>query len=201
MSDTIQVGLTGGIGSGKSTVAKIFEAFHIPCYYADDRAKWLMENDDQLVQELSEAFGTELYTDGKLNREWLANRIFSNPDERNTVNSLVHPAVGRDFAKWTKAQNAPYVLKEAAILFETGGYKASDFNILVTAPEEIRVKRVTQRDGATPEQVRSRMQAQWPDEKKAALADFIILNDENEPLIPQVKQIHEAILLKSDTRD
>lgn len=198
MSKVIQVGLTGGIGSGKSTVAKIFEAFNIPCYYADDRAKWLMEHDDELVSELKGAFGEELYTEGRLNRPWLAERIFNNPEERKTVNALVHPAVGRDFDKWSAEQDSPYVLKEAAILFETGGHVLSDFNILVTAPEDLRIQRVKDRDSSTTEQVKSRMDAQWSDEKKAELADFIILNDEKQPLIPQVKNIHEAILRKSN---
>lgn len=198
----LSIGLTGGIGSGKSTVARVFEDLGIPCYYADDRAKTLMNEDRILRDQLSEHFGPGLYKeDGQLDRQWLAARIFRDEEERSFVNSVVHPAVGRDFERWKLAQDAPYVLKEAAILFETGGYKQSDANILVTAPDRIRIERVIRRDGVTEEQVQARMDAQWSDERKSGLADFIILNDGNEALIPQVSSIHEAILSRANSED
>lgn len=195
------VGLTGGIGSGKSTVARIFEAFGIPCYYADDRAKELMHSDESLQADLIEEFGSDVYQDGTLNRPLLAKIIFENDDARERMNGIVHPAVGKDYEEWQAEQDAPYVLKEAAILFETGGYKQSDANILVTAPEELRLKRVMKRDGADKEQVLARMRAQWSDEKKSKLADFIILNDEDHSLITQVKEIHEALLVRANSKN
>lgn len=197
----LQIGITGGIGSGKTTVAEIFEAFGIPCYYADSRAKALMVEDEEVKSDLIEYFGVELYPDGVLNRPWLAKRIFESEEDRSFVNGVVHPAVGRDFNKWAEEQDAPYVLREAAILFETGGYKLSDANILVTAPEEIRIERVVNRDGVTADQVKARMRAQWSDDHKRKLADFIILNDGNTPLIPQVKHIHETLLSRANQKD
>lgn len=195
----LSIGLTGGIGSGKTTVAKIFEAFNIPVYYADDRAKLLMNEDEQLMSQLIEEFGEELYAGGSLNRAWLAQQIFNNDAARGKVNALVHPAVGRDFSEWLEACDAPYALKEAAILFETNGYLQNDANILVTAPENIRTNRVMERDSATADQVKARMNAQWPDEKKEGLADFVVINDGNHPLIPQVQSIHEALLIRANS--
>lgn len=195
---SLNIGLTGGIGSGKSTVAKIFESLGIPHYSADDRAKWLMSHDADLVEKLTSHFGEQVYLGGELNRPFLAEKIFSNPDERDWVNGVVHPAVARDFERWRASSNAPYVIREAAILFETGGHVLSDSNILVTAPESIRIERVVKRDGVTEDQVKSRMDAQWSEEKKIPLADFIILNDGKNPLIPQVLKIHETILRRAN---
>lgn len=192
------IGLTGGIGSGKSTIAKVFQSLHIPCYYADDRAKSLMNESSEVKDKLTAKFGSEVYKDGTLNRPLLAELIFNNDENRAFVNNVVHPAVAKDFEQWTTEQEAPYVLKEAAILFETGGYKASDFNILVTAPVEVRLQRVMSRDSASAEQVKARMNAQWPDEKKTELADFVILNDGVAPITPQVQSIHEALLSRSN---
>lgn len=192
------VGLTGGIGSGKSTVAKIFEAFSIPCYSADVRAKQLMVEDSVLMRQLKEHFGEELYQEGRLNRAWLASRIFHSESDRIFVNSVVHPAVKQDFERWVESNSSPYVLKEAAILFETGGYKDLDATILVTAPEDVRVSRVMKRDGATESEVKSRIRSQWSDDRKMKLADFVLLNDGEHALIPQVKAIHETILRRTN---
>lgn len=194
----LRIGITGGIGSGKSTVAKIFEAFGIPCYYADSNAKRLMVEDDEVKSDLIAYFGEELYPEGVLNRAWLAQKIFESEEDRQFVNGVVHPAVAKDFEKWADEQSAPYVLREAAILFETGGYKSSDANILVTAPEEVRIERVMNRDGVDRQSVVARIRSQWSDEHKSKLADFIILNDGNSTLIPQVHTIHEAILSRAD---
>ncbi len=201
MSTPLNIGLTGGIGSGKTTVARVFESLGIPCYYADDRAKWLMKNDRELKEGLIRAFGAELYIDGELNRPWLAEQIFVDSRAREKVNALVHPAVAQDYKSWLYSQQTPYVLREAAILFETGGYLQSDANILVRAPEEVRLKRVMERDDATEEQVRSRMNAQWSDERKAELADFIILNDTENHIISQVLEIHETLLRRANQTD
>lgn len=195
----LKVGLTGGIGSGKSTVAKVFEAFGIPCYYADDRAKMLMHSDESLKMDLIEEFGPEIYNDGHLDRKLLAQIVFNDDSARERINGLVHPAVGRDFETWSQEQSSSYVLKEAAILFETEAYKLNDFNILVTAPESLRIARVKKRDGVEEHEVRARMRAQWSDEKKAKLANFVILNDEQHSLINQVKDIHEALLSRANT--
>ncbi len=195
----LDIGLTGGIGSGKTTVARIFEEFGVPCYYADTRAKEIMNEDEELRSALISEFGPDVYADGVLNRGFLAQIIFEDSSARDEVNALVHPAVGRDYEEWKAAQKAPYVLKEAAILFETGGYKMSDAVILVTAPEEVRIDRVMKRDSTSREKVKARMDAQWSDAKKEALADFIIFNDGKQLLIPQVKQIHETILSRANT--
>lgn len=195
----LDIGLTGGIGSGKTTVARIFEEFGVPCYYADTRAKEIMNEDEELRSALISEFGPDVYADGVLNRGFLAQIIFEDSSARDEVNALVHPAVGRDYEEWKAAQKAPYVLKEAAILFETGGYKMSDAVILVTAPEEVRIDRVMKRDSTSREKVKARMDAQWSDAKKEQLADFIIFNDGKQLLIPQVKQIHETILSRANT--
>ncbi|MEP1088705.1 dephospho-CoA kinase [Algoriphagus sp.] len=192
----ILVGITGGIGSGKSTVAKIFSLLGIPIYYADDRAKWLMSNDKLLKDQLIQAFGNESYdSDGKLDRSFLAKTVFSDAEKVKTINSLVHPAVGRDFSVWASQQNAPYVLKEAALIFESGNSKALDFVINVSSPLKIRIARTLMRDSfRSEEQVNQIINQQLPDEQKNELADFVIKNSDNKLLIPQVLKIHEKLI-------
>ena len=194
------VGLTGGIGSGKSTVAKIFSILGIPVYYADDRAKWLMAFDEELKKQILTHFGPESYSkDGSLNRGYLAETVFSDEEKVKTINSLVHPAVKKDFEKWVGQQNSPYVLKEAALLFETGSYKDLDKTINVSAPLKIRVARVLMRDlHRTEMQVNDIIDKQIPDEEKNKRADYVIKNAENKLLIPQVMQIHGELLQKQD---
>ncbi|PSR04734.1 MAG: dephospho-CoA kinase [Bacteroidetes bacterium SW_11_45_7] len=186
-----RVGITGGIGSGKTTVCRIFEALRIPVYYADDRAKKLMQEDDQLIRQVKEAFGEEMYdAHNRLQRQKLADIVFNDEAELKTLNSLVHPAVFRDGQKWAeKHQDVPYTLKEAALMFESGSYQWVDKMIVVTAPEETRIQRITERDGSTPEQVRARMAQQMPQEEKDEKADFLIHNDGTQLLIPQVLEI------------
>lgn len=189
------VGLTGGIGSGKSTVARFFEALGIPIYIADDRAKELMVNDTALKQAIIELLGVAAYAEnGNLNRAYIASQVFSHADLLNRLNALVHPAVGKDFKKWVNSQNSPYVIKEAAILFENGNYKQSDKNILVTAPTEMRIERVINRDGATKESILSRMQHQWPDSDKIPLADYIVENIDLEQTQLQVNSLHKELI-------
>lgn len=191
----LRIGLTGGIGSGKSTVAKIFESFDIPVYYADDRAKFLMHHDVDLKNGLLETFGHEVWNDEGLNRALLAEIVFNDDEQLRKLNSLVHPAVGRDYRAWceTTQGEAPYSIKEAAILFETGGDREMDRVILVTAPEDVRIERVMKRDEVSEESVRSRMAKQWKDEEKIPLADHIIDNSGDESLILQVQAIDKAL--------
>ncbi|GMQ26465.1 dephospho-CoA kinase [Algoriphagus sp. oki45] len=192
----LKVGITGGIGSGKSTVCRIFGLLGIPVYSADDRAKWLMEHDSDLKLKIAEEFGQEAYTqEGTLNRKYLADQVFSDPEKVKKINALVHPAVGLDFEKWTKEQMAPYVLKEAALLFETGSASQLDKLINVSSPLKVRVARVLMRDPHRSEaQINSIIDQQLPDEKKNELADFVIKNAENKLLIPQVLEIHQKLL-------
>ncbi len=194
----ILVGITGGIGSGKSTVAKIFSILGIPIYYADDRAKWLMGNDEELKTQIKNQFGTESYqSDGKLDRSFLAKEVFPNPEKVKTINSLVHPAVGRDFSTWSSTQTAPYVLKEAALIFETGSHDALDFVITVSSPLKVRIARTLMRDPfRSEEQVNQIINQQLPDEQKNELADFVIKNTDNKLLIPQVLKIHQQLISK-----
>ncbi|WOK06549.1 dephospho-CoA kinase [Imperialibacter roseus] len=191
------VGVTGGIGSGKSTVCKIFAVLGVPVYNSDNRAKSLMVEDKALVEEIKAAFGEEAYSDGQnLNRSFLAKEVFSNPSKLQKLNSLVHPAVGRDFASWVAVQsNQPYVIKEAALLFETGSNNSLDSVLLVTAPEELRVRRVLARDPQRNEkQVRDIIGNQLKDEEKKKLADYVLNNNEQELLVPEVVALHEALL-------
>ncbi len=189
-----RVGITGGIGSGKTTASKIFEILGIPVYYADTRAKELMNTDPELKASLIKLFGESIYVENGLERKKLAGLIFSDKTALEKVNQLVHPAVGRDFLTWCDRQNSPYVMEEAAILFENSLYKRFWKIILVTAPESLRIERVCQRDQIDPDTVRQRMANQWPDEKKIALADYVIHNDESHLLIPQVIHIHHQLL-------
>jgi dephospho-CoA kinase len=190
------VGITGGIGSGKSTVARIFSILGIPIYYADERAKWLMANDPELKKQILNNFGSESYSEeGVLNRAFLASKVFSDEEKVKIINALVHPAVGADFEKWAHDQNSPYVLKEAALLFETGSYKDLDKVINVSSPIKIRISRVLMRDPHRNEkQVNDIIDKQLPDEEKNKLADFVIKNTDNKMLIPQVLEIHKQLL-------
>ncbi|WPR75358.1 dephospho-CoA kinase [Algoriphagus sp. NG3] len=190
------VGITGGIGSGKTTVAKIFSILGIPVYSADDRAKWLMQNDGQLKTQIRHEFGDDSYLpEGSLNRDFLAKKVFSDPERVKTINSLVHPAVGRDFSDWASTHSSPYVLKEAALIFETGSNDALDFVINVSSPLKVRLARTMMRDPfRSEEQVHQIINQQLPDEQKNELADFVIKNTDNKLLIPQVLKIHDKLI-------
>jgi dephospho-CoA kinase len=192
----VLVGITGGIGSGKSTVAKIFSILGIPVYFADDRAKWLMGNDEVLKTQIKKLFGTESYfSDGNLNRTFLAKEVFSNPEKVKAINSLIHPAVGKDFSDWASKQTTPYVLKEAALIFETGSHEALDHVINVSSPLKVRIARTLMRDPfRSEEQVNQIINQQLPDEQKNELADFVIKNTDNKLLIPQVLKIHQQLV-------
>ena len=198
-SRPLLVGITGGIGSGKSTVCKLFTLLGVPVYTADDRAKWLMSHDTTLKEKILAAFGAESYhSTGELNRGYLAETVFSNPEKVTSLNALVHPAVGKDFALWVSQQNAPYLIKEAALLFETGAAKELDFVINISSPLRVRMARVLLRDPQrTEEQVNQIINQQLRDEEKNELADFSIKNSDNKLLLPQVIALHEQLLNKA----
>ncbi|MBX2829504.1 MAG: dephospho-CoA kinase [Flavobacteriaceae bacterium] len=188
------VGLTGGIGSGKTTVARLFGELGIPVYIADVEAKLLTNRSKVIRRKLTALLGEETYIDNELNRPFVAEKIFNNKDLLQKVNAIIHPKVGQHFKRWLKKQDAPYCIKEAAILFENGGYKNCDFIVLVTAPKEIRIQRVVQRDGTTEEQIESRMANQWDDEKKIPLSHFHIENTDLDTTKEMVKEIHNLLL-------
>ena len=192
----LKIGITGGIGSGKTTVSKIFEVLGVKVFYADDQAKKVMTDDAILVKAIKQTFGSNAYfADGSLNRKYLADIVFSDAGELEKLNAIVHPAVFRAFDNWVAAvHDAPYILKEAALLFESGSYKMCDKTIMVYAPFETRVGRVVLRDGISRAEVESRNAKQMPDEQKIKLADFTIMNDDTELVIPQVLALHQQFL-------
>ncbi len=190
----LKIGITGGIGSGKSTVAKIFAILGIPVYYADGAAKRLMETNTELQQALTAVFGDQLYQNGQLNRPFLANLVFNDADKLAQLNALVHPATLKDAEEWMQRQTAPYCLKEAALIFESGSQQNLDYVIGVYAPESLRIQRVVQRDGVKQEQVLARMNKQINETIKMRLCDFVIANDEQQMVIPQVMALHEKLL-------
>jgi dephospho-CoA kinase len=192
----LQIGITGGIGSGKTMVCRIFTVLGVPVYDADSRAKTLMTTDGILVSQIKKEFGVLSFrSDGSLNREYLAEHVFNNAEKLKTLNALVHPRVGEDYTRWVAEQTTQYVLKEAALLFEAKSNLVLDKVIVVSAPEELRIKRVLQRDRhRTEQQIRSIIQNQLVEDKKLKLADYVILNDEHTPLIPQVLDLHKKFL-------
>ncbi len=182
------IGITGGIGSGKSVAANILNSMGYPVYNSDDRAKILINKDSSLILKIKESFGNVYNTEG-LDRQKMANIVFNNPEKLALLNSIVHPAVGHDFDLWVDKQSSSLVFKEAAILFETGIYKTLDKVILVTCPLPIKIKRVMERDSVSQEDVENRMKNQWSDEQKIKLSDYVIDNSGNKLLIPQVQKI------------
>lgn len=197
MNNPRLVGITGGIGSGKSTVCKIFEVLGVPIYYADDRGKQLLIENKVLVEEVKSEFGMQSYTtEGHLNRSYLADLVFSNAAKLEKLNSLVHPAVAQDFKIWVESKgDHPYVLKEAALLFETTSYKSLDEIICVYASKKTRVERVLLRDlQRTSEQVEQIMAQQTSDGVRKKLSTYAIQNDSDSLIIPQVMKVHDAIL-------
>ena len=184
------VGLTGGIGSGKSTIAKEFAALGIAVFNSDEQAKVLITNNAQVKKRIIVAFGEEAYQNGEYNRAYIAQIVFNNSEKLAILNGIVHPALAKYFKQWAKKQISPYVLKEAAILFESGSYKDCNYIITVTAPEEVRIARVMARDHCTEAQVRVRMSQQWSDAQRIALSNAVIENIDLESAKEQVKRIH-----------
>jgi dephospho-CoA kinase len=189
----IKVGLTGNIGSGKSTVARVFEILGIPVYHADAEAKKFLD-DKNVRDSLIREFGSEIFENGMINRKKLANLVFNSKDALNFLNSLIHPLVRKDFENWTAVHSeSSYIIQEAAILFESGFYKMFDRVITVTSSLEQAVSRVVARDGVSEKDVLNRMKNQWSSEKKQKLADFVIYNDESKLVIPQILEIHNEL--------
>lgn len=191
---TLKIGITGGIGSGKSTVCKVFKALGIPVYHADDSARTITDRNPEVIAQIKQAFGDDMYANGLLNRPKMAALVFNNPEELAKLNSIVHPAVRAELPVWLEAnKNAPYMLYEAAILFESGAYKLVDKSILVAADEEARIQRVMQRDNVGREEVLNRVKNQWPDKEKLELANYVIWNEGNEPVIAQVLALDKLL--------
>jgi dephospho-CoA kinase len=190
----LKIGLTGGIGSGKSVVAGIFKVLGIPVFDADTEAKLIMENDEQLALSIQKLFGNESYTGNKLNRKYIANVVFNDSGKLEQLNALVHPAAILAANEWMNLQTTPYAVKEAALLFESASARHLDIVIGVYAPQPLRIKRVIERDNVTAEQALARMSRQINEEEKMKLCDFVIVNDEQQLLIPQVVQLHEKFL-------
>ncbi|MEO9872771.1 dephospho-CoA kinase [Ekhidna sp.] len=191
------LGITGGIGSGKSTVCKIFEILGAVTYYADDRAKWLMEHDDNLIQSIKNLFGQDAYKNQRLDRTYIAKQVFKNDSLLKTLNALVHPVVGKDVEDWmNENKNAKLLLKEAALIFETESFRSLDKVILVTAPDDIRIERVLKRDTHRNRQdIKDIMDKQMTDEEKISLADYVIRNDEHHSLIKQVMELFDQLII------
>ena len=188
------IGLTGGIGSGKTTVAAMFADLGIPIYIADQRARELTNTSDQIILGIKQLLGEQAYVDGRLDRTYVAEQVFKDKELLDALNAIIHPEVGRDFSDWCKQQQGPYVIKEAAILFESGSYVGCDRVILVTADIEKRIERIIRRDGTDREHILARMSNQWSDERKLELADFVIQNNELALTRTQVEHIHKQLL-------
>ena len=188
------VGITGNIGAGKTTVCREFERLGVPVYYADTRAKQLMQENSELRAAIADAFGPEAYrTDGTLDRSWLAARVFGDGAALERLNALVHPAVARDAATWQSRQKAPYTLHEAAILLEIGSAEAYDAVVVVDCPRPIRERRVRERDGIDAAAFAARADKQWSDRRKRAAADFVVVNDGLTLLLPQVLRLDRRL--------
>ncbi|WP_462221122.1 dephospho-CoA kinase [Ferruginibacter sp.] len=189
----LKIGLTGGIGGGKSTVAKVFEVLGMPVYYADDAAKKLMNEEGPLKQQIQKIFGATAYRNGQLDRKYVADIVFKKPDKLQLLNALVHPATINDAQKWMQRQRTSYAIKEAALIFESGAQQKLDYVIGVFAPTPLRIQRTMQRDGITEEEVIARINKQLDENSKMQLCDFVIINDEKQLLIPQVVEVHKKI--------
>ena len=194
----IKVGITGGIGSGKTTVCEVFERLGVPVYYADKQAKYLMETDKKLREAIRQLFGDEAFdAENNLNRAFIAGIVFKDEEKLLALNALVHPAVKADYDSWNAIlarKEYPYSLKEAALLVESGSYKDLDKLIVVSAPLEDRIKRVMARDNISEEQVKARIDAQLPESEKVKLADYVIDNNLIMELVPQVGKVHLDLL-------
>jgi dephospho-CoA kinase len=189
----LKIGLTGGIGSGKTTVAQIFEVLGIPVYYADQAAKDLMNTSPKLRQEITDLLGAAAYKDGFLDRAYVAGLVFKDPEKLSRLNKIVHPATIQDANEWMKRQKTPYAIKEAALIFEGGLEQYFDFIIGVTAPESLRVERTITRDNLSSEEVLQRMRQQMDDREKMSRCDFVVTNDDQQAVLPQVLAIHEKL--------
>lgn len=190
----LRVGLTGGMGSGKTTVAAIFEILGVPVYYADDAAKRLINEDPSIFKKIVQAFGKEAYSNKRYNHTYIREIVFADPSKLDILNKIVHPATLEDAKKWLNSRTEPYAIKEAALIFEAGAEKDLDFVIGVESPLTLRIQRIQNRDNLPEKEITSRISRQMDEETKMKLCDFIILNDEKQLLIPQVINLHEKLL-------
>ena len=197
----LRIGLTGGIGSGKSTVAQLFELLGVPVYYADDAAKQLMNTNEELKSLIKKNFGEQAYKNNELDRQYMASVVFNDPEKLGLLNSLVHPATLKDAEQWLNRQTTAYTIKEAALLFESGADKMLDYVIGITAPEQLRIERVMKRDEVSREEVMKRLSRQMNEEEKIKRCDFILINDETQLLIPQVLELHQKLINLSQSLD
>lgn len=193
----LKVGITGGIGSGKTTVSQVFETWGIPVYYADLESKKLVETDNSLKAEIIKVFGEAAYKNGIYQRQYMAPIVFESSEKRNQLNALIHPATIRHAARWMELQSSPYTIKEAALIFESGSEQQLDFIIGVTASIETRIRRVMQRDKLDREAVMARIQSQMDEEEKMNRCDTVLLNDGDTLLLPQIEKLHRVLMLKS----
>lgn len=194
----LKVGITGGIGTGKTIVCRLFALLGIPVFYADDAARALMDTDPALKAAISKLLGPEVYQEGQLNRPLVGQLVFNQPEKLAQLNALVHPATIRHAQEWMERQRTPYALKEAAIFFESGSYKEMDLMIGIDAPEELRIQRVIQRNHISREEVLLRMSRQMDNTEKMSRCNFVILNDDVTALIPQVLAVHQQLLGKAE---
>ncbi len=194
----IKIGITGGIGSGKTLISSVIEHIGYDVFYSDIEAKIILEKDQNVKSEMVQLFGKDIYILNKLNRPLLSNILFSNKSLIEKVNSIVHPIVRLKFDEWSKSKKTPIVFNEAAILFETEAYKNFDASILVVAPQEVRLKRVMLRDGLLKEQIISRINNQWLDEDKINLATYVISNNGTDPLLNQIENVIDQLLIISN---
>ena len=195
----LKVGITGGIGSGKSMVCQVFETLGIPVFYADRAGRYLMENDATIIDAVKELFGNDIYDNGQLNREKVGSIVFKQPEILQRLNTIVHPAVIMYGRQWMQSQSTSYAIKEAAIFFESGSYKDMDVMIGVYAPRKLRVLRILERDQSTQEKVLERMSQQMDEDEKMSRCDYVITNDDVQAVIPQVLKVHEELLARVTT--
>lgn len=193
----LKVGITGGIGSGKSIVCKVFKALQVPVYNADQRAKILVETNPEVRSQIIKIFGKNAYLGSKYNRKYIAGKVFNNKILLDKLNSIIHPRVEKDFNEWVKKYNTHYVIEEAAILFESGADKAMDHTMVVDAPEKLRISRIRERDGLSEDEIYERMQNQLPADKLRSLADWVIDNNDKVLVLPQILQLHHTFIEKS----
>ena len=189
MSNKKLIGITGGIGAGKSIICSIIHATGYPVFYSDKAAKEILNSNGDVKTKIREIFGVEAYKNEELNRPFIAQKIFTDQNLLTAINNVVHPAVRQSFSNWAEKQTTTLVFNEAAILFETGAYKLYDATVLATAPEAIRIERVMKRDHISAEAVHKRINKQWPDAEKENLADHVLINDNSTLLIPQVNDL------------
>ena len=191
------VGLTGGIGSGKTTVAKMFMDMGVPVFIADIEAKRLMKSSKVIRRKLIQLFGEAAYIDGIVNKPFIASKIFNDKEILHKMNAIIHPKVGKRFKKWVLKQDAPYIISEVAILFENDSYRNYDYIVLVTAPEKERINRVLKRDNTSEKKIKAIMSNQWPDEDKIKHSDYVINNNTLENTLKQVQSLHQKLVKKS----